>query len=136
MNIKSNLLLPALLALVTLGSLGCDDSHDPIIEPRADADYYLVNNTDVSIRIDSLPEATTNIVEPGERVHFQSYSDSSGGHPFPSNVFLSFSLWADMDGEEVLIYRGLEAEAWEHTFFDDGEQLTLVIGDEYVPPSE
>ncbi len=104
-------------------------------EPIVEANYYIQNLTPNRLRIQAIQGTAavpllTDTIDALRLEKFYHAVEGSGGHPYPSNFFSEFKVFALTAGGDSLVYQGVKNSDWKQENTDKDE-LDLVLKIEY-----
>jgi hypothetical protein len=112
-------MMGSLLAIVLL-CMRCVETENPIIEPIAHGDYYIINNTSSVLTISAFGvfgigevALLTNEISAGTTAHIYTFTEGSGGHVMPSNAWEDFYVYSGTQSDNTIIYSGVVDSDWK-----------------------
>ena len=104
-------------------------------EPIVKANYYIQNLTPDRLRIQALQGTAavpliTDTIEPSRLEKFYFAVEGTGGHPYPSNFFTEFKVFALTTNGDSLVYQGVKNNDWKQEN-NDNDVIDLVLKIEY-----
>lgn len=121
----------AVIFILVLLFSACRKTAEPIVR----ANYDIQNLTPLELRVEALQGTAAvpllkDTVEPNKLEKIYEAVEGTGGHPYPSNFFTEFKVFAITATGDSLVYQGVKNSDWKQEN-NDNDVIDLVLKIEF-----